>query len=233
MNVLQQLYQLQLLDSEWDEKSFRLKETNNNLGETDELIRARADIVETEGTLKELGSQMRTWEMDISTVNAKLKQNQDRLYSGRVKSPKELSNLHEEAAALRRRIAELEDGQLELMIEIEEAEAELAERQARSHQIEANWHKDQANLLAEKEEMEFDLAELEEKRGIIRPRIRGMELAEYDSLRARLGGIGVALLKRGNCQICGVNVPTGMALSVERGEGMHYCPVCNRLLYGG
>ena len=233
MSVARQLYRLQLLDSEWDEKSHRLAEVNDSLGETDDLIRAREAVVEIEEGLKGLRSRTRAVELDTASVNAKLTKNQDRLYSGRVRNPKELSNLQEEAAALRRRIAELEDGQLELMIEIEEEEAELAERRARLRQIEVNWGQDQAALQTEKEELEFRLLELEEERKEMRAQIGPADLAEYDDLRVRYDGVAVVLLKRGICQTCGVDVPTGVARAVERGEGMHYCPVCNRLLFGG
>jgi predicted nucleic acid-binding Zn-ribbon protein len=119
------------------------------------------------------------------------------------------------------------------MISVEEAEAELAERQARLRQIETNWRNDQASLQAEKAELEQRLAALGEERDGIRARIGAADLALYDDLRQRQAGTAVARLKRGICQACGVDVPTSMARAVERGEGIHYCPICNRLLFGG
>jgi len=233
MSVVRQLYRLQLLDTEWNEKGYRLEEVRTSLGETDDLIRARADEAETTEYLGKLRAQNRALELEIAGVNAKLKQNQDRLYGGKVRNPKELSSLQEEAAALRRRRADLEDDQLELLIEIEEEEAELAERQARLRQIETQWRESQAALETEKEALELRLLELEEERGDMRAQIGRGDLAEYDDLRRRLSGRAVALLKRGMCQACHVDVPTGVARLVERGEGVHHCPVCNRLLFAG
>jgi len=233
MSVVRQLYQLQLLDSEWDGKTAQLAEVNDGLGETDELIQAREAVAETTVGVKQLRSRLRALELDVAAVSAKLKQNQERLYGGRVRNPKELSGLQEEAGALRRRGSELEDQQLELMIELEEHEAELAERQARLRQIEANWQEDQARLKAEKEQLEFRLAELEEERAEKRSPVGRAVLADYDDLRARGGGTAVARLKGGICQVCGVDVPVSMANAVERGAGVHYCPVCGRLLFGG
>jgi len=233
MSVLSQLYQLQLLDSEWQEKSRRLAEVEEQLGESRELIQAREAVVEAEETVAKLQTSLRALELEIGGVSDKLKQNQDRLYSGKVRNPKELTGLHDEAAALRRRRSELEDQELELMIEIEDNEAELSERQARLRQIEAGWHQDQDALRAEKLQLEASLAELEENCGATRAKIDAQTLAEYDDLRDRFGGVAVARLKRGICQACGVDVPTSVARSVERGEGKHYCTVCSRLLYGG
>ena len=233
MSALRQLYQLQLVDSEHQDKSGQLAMVNEGLGESDEVIRAQEAVAETEAVLHDLRAQLRALELEIAGVNAKLKQNQDRLYSGRVRNPKELSNLQEEAAALRRRRSELEDGQLELMISIEESEAELAERLARSGQIEASWHTEQTRLQAEKAELELRLGELEEERDGKRARIEARDLALYDGMLARLGGTAVVRLRKGICQACGVDVPTSMARAVERGDGVHECPICGRLLFGG
>jgi predicted nucleic acid-binding Zn-ribbon protein len=233
VSVVRELYQLQLIDSEREEKSRRLSEVEASLGKTGDVVRAQEDVIQTQDNLDQLRIQMRDLELEIASLNAKLKKNQERLYSGRVRNPKELSNLQEEAAALRRRRSELEDDQLELMIAIEEDEAELAERQARLNQIEASWREEQATLSAEEERLELRLAELEEQRQGKRARIGPGDVALYDDLHNRLGGTGVALLKRGICQVCGVDVPTGVAQAVERGEDLHYCTTCNRLLYGG
>jgi predicted nucleic acid-binding Zn-ribbon protein len=233
MSGAARLYQLQLVDSERDDARNRLAEVEASLGETGDLRRAREAVSETDEGLKRLRSQLRALDLDVSAVSAKLKKNQERLYSGRVRNPKELASLQDEARALRRRMAELEDEQLELMIAIEQEEAELAERQARLRQIEAAWRQDQADLQAEKERLEQKLTELEEERGQMRAGLRAANLDEYDELRRRYGGIGVALLKGGICQMCGVDVPTQVARAVERGEGVRHCPVCNRLLASG
>ena len=233
MSVLRQLYQLQLVDSEHQDKSRQLAMVNDGLGESDEVIRAQNAVVETETSLGRLMAQMRALEIEIAGVNAKLKQNQDRLYSGRVRNPKELSGLHEEAGALRRRRSELEDGQLDLMISVEETEAELAERQARFNQIETTWRDGQASLQADKEALELRMLELEEQRDGMRARIGASDLGRYDSMRQRLGGTAVVRLKKGICTACGVDVPTSLARTVERGDGMHDCPICGRLLFGG
>jgi predicted nucleic acid-binding Zn-ribbon protein len=232
MSAVRDLYQLQLVDSERDEKRQRLADVEAGLGESDDVARAQDAVAETEQGLDQLRIQLRDLELEISSLNAKLKQNQDRLYSGRVRNPKELSNLQEEAAALRRRRSELEDDQLELMIAIEEDEAELAERQARLLQIETAWREEQANLQAEKERLEADLAELDANVTRRRSKFGAADLDLYDDLRDNLGGVGIALLKRGICQVCGTDVPTGVARAVERGEGSYYCPTCNRLLSG-
>jgi predicted nucleic acid-binding Zn-ribbon protein len=150
-----------------------------------------------------------------------------------VRNPKELAGLQDEAFSLRRRKEELEDEQLLLLIGIEEQEAELAECEARLRQIEAAWRQDQAALEMEKGELEQRLAELEAERAEQRAAIGAADLELYDDLRQRYGGLAIVQVRRGICQTCGVDVPTSVARAVERGEGPYFCPVCNRLMYGG
>ncbi len=234
MSVLRQLYQLQLLDNEWDQTTDRLEQVKRRLGETGDVDRAQRAVEESAIEAGELRRSLHALELEVGGLAAKLAANQERLYGGKVRNPKELSSLQDEAASLRRRQSELEDDQLELMIAVEEGEAELAERQARLRQIEAHWHQEQSELQSERDRLELHKAELEQERADLRGRIGAAQLATYEDLRARTGGSPIAHLKNGICQSCGVDVPTGVAREVERGIGQHDCPICGRLLlYGG
>ena len=233
MSVIGQLYQLQRVDLEREEKSSHLAEVGASLGETEDLQQARQMVTEMEAKLDGLRKQVRELELEVGGIEDKLKHNQDRLYSGQVRNPKELKSLQEEAAALRRHRSQLEDRELELMIAIEGGEAELAERQARLCQIEDSWRTDQAGMFTERDRLQQRLADLEEQSSGMRGDLGRKDLAFYDDLQGRLGGKGIALLKDGLCQGCWVDVPMTVARAVERGQGLNYCPICDRLLYGG
>jgi uncharacterized protein len=227
-----QLYRLQQIDSEWDEKSERLAEIEQSLGLSDEVAEARESAAEADRQWKESRAKMRALELEVASIDAKLKANQERMYGGKVRNPKELSGLSDEAKSLKRRMAELEDEELELMLLAETRERESSQRGARMRQVEAQWQEQHAVLLAEKEGLEAHLHEIDELRSEVRSRIGRMDLATYDDLRVRLGGVAVALLKHGMCQVCGVDLPTAEAQAVERGAA-HFCPVCSRLLCSG
>jgi len=227
-----QLYRLQQIDSEGDEKSERLAEIEQRLGVSSEVAAAREGAAESERVLRETQARMRALELEVGSLEAKLKANQERMYGGKVRNPKELSGLSDEAKALKRHRSALEDAQLELMVLAESQEAESQEREALLRQVEARWSEQHAALLAEKEGLVARLGEIDELRSEVRSRIGRAELAMYDELRSRVGGVAVALLRHGMCQVCGVDLPTAEVLAVERGA-THFCPVCSRLLYGG
>ncbi len=233
MSVIGQMYRLQVVDAEWDEVSGRLAEAQASLGETEELRQARQQVADIQDRLGQFQKQMRELELETGGLDAKLKANQERLYGGRVRNPKELSGLQDEAAALRRRCSDLEDRQLDLMMTLESGEAELAESQARLRQVEEEWQAEQARLRAVEERLKEHLVDLEEQRAGMRDQISPADLALYDELRSRLGNNSIAALHSGICQVCGVDVPATMVRAVERNQGLNYCPICNRLLYAG
>src|SRR4030065_491934 len=139
MSVVWYFYQLERVDLEREEKNRHLAGVEPRLGETEDLKQARQMVTEVEAKLDGLRKQVRELELEVGGIEEKLKHNQDRLYSGQVRNPKELKSLQEEAAALRRHRSQLEDGELELMIAIEGGEAELAERQGPTRASEAAW----------------------------------------------------------------------------------------------
>lgn len=233
MSVASQLYRLQLIDTEIAEKEQQLEEVTQRLGVSDQVIQARATIDEADKVLVQTRSQMRALDLEIGGLTDRLKANEERATRGKGLGARESKGLEDEANSLRRRRSELEDRQLELMFAVEDQEKDKADRQAQLRQVELSWQEEQAVTAAEKEQLEARLAELQELRAAIRARVPKVDLVQYDELRDSLGGIAVALLKRGICQVCGVDVPTREALAVQRGEGVHFCPVCNRMLYGG
>jgi predicted nucleic acid-binding Zn-ribbon protein len=193
---------------------------------------ARRAVEETERELARLRAEQRDQELEIRSVRAKLKQNQDRLYSGRVRNPKELSNLQDEATALRRRLDALEESQLELMIDRDDQQALLDGRREHLETLESAWREEQSGLVVEQQELVAELATLQKMRENQAATIGWEALDVYEDLRARLGGVAVALVKEEVCQACGVAMSFSRAKRVYDGQELVQCGACNRLLFG-
>ncbi len=230
MNRAQVLYRLQVVELGFAEHGHRLAEVENRLGETEELRQARHTLEERKKELAAWRKKLRAFELEAKSLVAKISSTEDRLYSGRVRNPKELSNLEEEVKYLRRKKNKLEDEMLEAMVEIEEGEAEVARLSEELSQIEKSWHQDQARLSSEKEELKTSLSQLENEGAALRQTIGADDLALYDELCHRKGGRGVALLQGGVCQGCGVTLPTGKAQQIAQGETLSTCGSCGRIL---
>ncbi len=232
MKQIQCLYELQKTDSSLDTKRQRLDVVLASLGETDALQAARRAVRDAEAELARLQAEQRGLDLEIRGQRDKLQQNQDRLYGGRVRNPKELSSLQDEAAALRRRLDVLEEKQLELMIGTEDQQASLEEQRAQREAVESAWQAEQARLREERDLLQADLAELQQLREEQVAQLDWDALDLYDELRAQLGGDAVALMRDGVCEACGVAMSVSRAQRVYQGQELVQCGACNRLLFG-
>lgn len=230
MSQLQQLYQLQQIDTEYRQKKQRLTEVLRAQKETDALLaaRRRADAAETE--LHSWQATRKTLNQELEALNAKAKRSEQRLYSGNVKNPKELSDLQQEIQALGRRRSGLEDEVLEAMIHIEEAEAERETAAAALAEIDAHWRAAQVSLKAEQNELALRLHALTETRKTQAALILPANLSTYTLLLQRMNGLAVAELKQNMCQGCRLTVSAQTVRHANEGQ-LVTCGTCGRILF--
>ncbi len=231
MNKAEKLYRLQNIDLEIDERSRRLKEVKASLEGNEELQLVRQALRDGEKKLSRQRTKLRDRELEMRSLAQKIASVEDRLYSGRIKNPKELANLQGEVQYLKRREGEFEDQVLETMIEVEESEASVTEQRERLARLEEDWQEAQARLSAEQSELENRLSQLKAKRTKLRKTIEAGDLALYEDLRRRRGGRAVALLEGELCQACRVTLPLSKVQQARRGEVLTLCGSCERILY--
>ncbi len=223
------LFRLQCLDSERDEKQQRLAEVEAALGESEALRHARQALENAEALVRERTLRQRDLELQIAGLADKTSRSEQRLYSGKVKNPKELEDLQAEVASLRRRRQQLEDELLETMIEREEAETERDRARAHLERTEALWKTQQIDLKAERESLHAALAELEGARSALLPGIEAAVLSAYRTLRRRKGGLAVVQLRDGACGGCGVSVSSHLEWQLRQ-DTLTYCDNCERII---
>ena len=119
MGVIKQLYQLQEVDLEIESSEQALAQIARQLGESQAVVRAQTKLKSEQQQLEELGRQQHSAEWEIDDLVNKLTAAEEKLYSGRIKDPKELTNLQHEVTGLRARRSHLEDNALEMMDQVE------------------------------------------------------------------------------------------------------------------
>jgi predicted nucleic acid-binding Zn-ribbon protein len=223
------LYRLQGLDSEGDKKRRRLAEVEAALRESEALRRARQAVENAHERVRKWALRQRDLDLEVQGLADKISRDEQRLYSGVIKNPKELEDLQAEVAALKRRRQDLEDDLLEAMIEREEAEAAQAEAQERLDQTHADWSTQQANLIGERDVLQGELAQIEQARKALLPGIDPGDLAAYESLRRRKGGMAVVPLLGGTCGGCGVAIAPSLEWQLRQGMLVN-CSNCERII---
>lgn len=226
----QALYQLQDVEVTMARKRKRLGEITKLLGDSQAVQAAQATLQAAEARLKPLKTRQRDLELQLQSTRQKHKATEERLYSGAVRNPKELQDMQQEIVALKKRDAELQDQELEVMVAIDEAQAEVSAAQAHLERVNAQLAEQHGELVAEKLALERDLSQLEDQRQRISRTIQPEHLKLYTSLKPSKGGHPVASLKGTHCSACGIEQTSVVVKAVKSGEPFTYCTNCRRIL---
>ena len=229
MTQIHQLYQLQKLDTQIDEKKKRLGAVLNAQKEPESLLTIRKRVEAANVELKKWQTQHKDLTLEVGSVNTKAKNSENRLYSGKVTNPKELKDLQQEIDALNRRKAVLEDAVLEALVMIEEVQAEKTAADEALETAVAQWETQSAHLKTEQNELALSLHKLMQTRKTKAAAIDAPSLKEYEQLRQQRHGLAVAGLRVNMCLGCRTTVSANKVKEVNEGRKV-YCGGCGRLL---
>jgi hypothetical protein len=229
MSQVQQLYLLQQIDMEIREKKHRLGEVLRAQKETEALLTAKGRMETAVTTLQTWQNQQNNLNLELQNLKNKAKSAEQRLYSGNVKNPKELSDLQSSIESLGRQRAALEDELLEAMIIIEDAESEKAAADEDLQSIKAEWDQAQAALKKEQNELALRVHALTGQRKTRLEQVTAESLAEYEAISRKANGLAVVKIKNSLCTGCRLNVTTQKEKDAREGKKV-YCANCGRIL---
>lgn len=229
MGAAQLLHALQSTDISIESIRHRLVEIEASLGESERLFQARAAFEAAQDAVKHTQTRLRELELETKSLNEKIAQVNQRLYSGMIHNPKELKSMEADLHQWQRMGGSLEDQSLEGMLKLDEERAALVIQEQAFNEVKAVWEQSQGTILKEKSELLANLAELENRRQQQVAGIPQAHLAAYERLHQRLGH-AVALLQGNGCSGCGMTLPTGQAQQVRMSQDLTFCPNCQRIL---
>ncbi|MCX6025498.1 MAG: hypothetical protein NTY23_04430 [Chloroflexi bacterium] len=233
MSRVSNLFRLQSLDLELDRARTRLAAIEALLAVSPEVDAARQRESVARAARQDAHRALAKAEGEVGSQQSKFRETERRLYSGEVHSPKELKDLENEAASLKRFLGVLEDRQLQAMLAQDEAErdqatarAALDVAQATRGQQEGELHQERAGLAATVERLQ---AQREAAVTLITPE----DQETYDTLRRTRRGTAVARLDGSTCGRCGVAPSQARIDAARTGEEIVLCGNCGRILYTG
>lgn len=197
-----------------------------------ELIRLERRGTEVGAARAELAGSQQRLEDEIATLTDKAAQHDKTLYGGTIGNPRELQALQDEIAALKRRISQLEDQELEVMEQIEPLDADLAQLSGERTALDERGVQLRAQIAEDEVAIDAELASVRAERDALATGVEPALLAEYEQLRPRAGGVAIARLVNGSCGGCHLGLS---AVEVDRikklppDEPVH-CEECGRLL---
>ena len=229
MGVAKQFYQLQEVELEIESNEEALARIASQLGESQAVVRTQTKLKSEQQQLEELGRQQHSAEWEIEDLVNKLTTAEEKLYSGRIKDSKELTNLQHEVDGLRVRRNHLEDKALEIMDRVELSTASVATLSNKLKTLETDWHSQQQQLSTNMEQLETLLSDLKHKRQLLSANIDPQAIEFYQELKKQKRG-AVAKVEQGICCGCRISLPT-TELQRARSDSLVQCSSCGRILF--
>ena len=225
------LYRLQLVDSRMDEIRARLEEIRQILENDQEMRRAKKQVSETESTLQLAQHSLKQAEAEVKKQKIKIEQSEAKLYSGNVKNPKELQDLQNEVAALKRHKETLEDRQLEAMLEEETTEQTHQAAIEKMERVKVRLADQNQTLTTEQSTLNKDLERLNAERDAALSPLDPSLLIVYEQLRNDKRGLAIAAVSDGACAACGTTLTPAQLQSARSTAKLTKCTTCGRILY--
>jgi len=230
MSTAADLFALQELDLARDRVLARLQEIEAALSETTELAAAKEDLDDKSATAESLRRRLAELEMDVEEVSGKASEVEAKLYSGKVASPKELSDLAADLKMIRALKSKREDVLLAHLEEVESADAARAASASAYAAIAAEWKEHHEDLLREEELLRPEAANLAARIDTAKAGIDGRAFSLYKLLRDHKGGLAAARVERGMCQGCRITLPAAILQRARTSSSFVQCVSCERIL---
>lgn len=224
---------------EIDSRVLQLRHRRNSLPQLAELAKLadeRDEVLnrsrDAQIVVEDLEVDAAKAESDVEQVRVRRERDRKRVDEGLVSNPKDLTRLTYELESLERRVATLEDEQLEIMEKLEEARAALEQVTQELTAFDQRVADLEAERDAEWAEIDTQLKAVEITRG---PAVEGMPenlMALYDRLREQKAGLGAALLTRRECGGCRLTLDHD-AIEEARAaapDDVVRCEECSRIL---
>ncbi len=226
------LYRLQQTDSQIDRAQVHLQAIQKTLEDNTELLMSKERANLTEAIYKSADRDLKQAEGEAQRQRIKIEQTEADLYRGKGHNPKELLDLQNDVAALKRHLVTLEDIQLEAMLASEESLSAYQGAQtdllgAQNHSAEQN-----QGLHEQQNALQKELEKLFAERSAVAGPIPSDALRFYDQLRQERRGLAVAVISENSCSACGSGLSAAQMQSSRASGQMALCPSCGRILYG-
>lgn len=238
MSDVSQADLLRLLDLQNEDTAIaRLNERRDSLPETARLAQLRTDLDELTNDIAiatkqddETGREQHRLEGEIELLEEQTAKEEQRLLSGAVSNPKELSALQAKTAELKNRRSVLEDQLIEVMVAKEKTTATLADLTTEHSTNVAEADKLETTVGGLTSDIDAELKQHSDGRAQIQSTIPDDLLALYEKIKSQKHGVGAAALVGGTCQGCHTKLPAVELERVRSEGGLQRCDNCRRIL---
>ncbi|MGI6113305.1 MAG: zinc ribbon domain-containing protein [Mahellales bacterium] len=233
MEQLMTLWQYQEQDLYMD----KLQHQKKSLPLRNKLIRLRDIIFEQQTLLHKINDDLEKkrhifneLNMEYEKLVENLKADHEKLYSGDVKSAKQLEQLRKNAEEYREKVKAKEERLLKLDEEIDKLNTTLADLRVKSTKARKEYKELKSAYDAELEIIKSSLDNAKKQKTELESRLDADLLKKYKNLRKDKQTV-IAELIGDKCSGCNMSLPSMVAKQVKDGEKIVECENCGRILF--
>ena len=221
-----------------------LQETDQQLAMRRRAYRQLVEELESEGGIPDLKSALeraRVRELELkveaarneseaASLRDRVKQLEERLYSGSITNVRELTAVETEHNTARRELARVDEAIGPSKLAAEEAAQAHERLKGELDEREKTWATRRKELLKERSRIGAEYKKIGAVRESATDGIPAPDLEIYNALLPRMNGVAVVRVDRGVCQGCRVRLPVGEISRMQSAEGLVNCSSCGRIL---
>lgn len=231
----QTLLDLQARDSTLAQLAHR-RSSLPELARIEELTAQASELdgqrIEVETEVSDLTRAQSKADAEVEQVKTRRTRDEERMSSGAITNPKDLESLQHELGALERRISTLEDEELEVMEQLENAQKRLAAVTADLDAVRVDLEQVIAARDAAVEAIDAEVATVSREREEIAGQVPDDLLELYAKVRDQYGGLAAAALRSRRCEGCRLELNGAdlREIATKPENEVLRCPECSRIL---
>lgn len=227
---LEMLEQLQEIDNSIDGRKAEQAEQQSGISTLQATVAALHEVlVEQQEKMSDLRREKADREAALHAEQENIRRSEANMKE--IRTNKEFQAVGREITAARKQVSEIEEQLLQLEAGIEELQAAIA---AKKDELDAA----EAAMASGVSEMQAVIAEIQTavdaalaSREALLKSLGSNLVRRYTQLREQRRGLALAIARDGSCMGCNMNLPPQLYNMLFKGEEIHFCPHCQRILF--
>lgn len=225
------LLNLQQIDNEIGRLTRQIEQLTASIGDQMKVKAADYAIKQAEQTLRAHQSEQREREFELATIETRIKDHEQRLYSGKG-SPRDLQALQRDIEHDKERRGAAEEAALSAMDAVEQARAEVDRIKQAVERVLRESSSDKQQFVSARAQAQSQLDRKNEERSRVEAGLPPPAMSTYERLRQRMpDGVAVAEVVQGRCEGCRTSLPSAEVQRAKHAETPVQCSACQRILY--
>lgn len=228
---LKALYDLQVIDNQMAAAKKALAALDYGASLKQGMTQTQTILDKRTATLQASETEFKDNDLKLKSCETKKKDFEKRLYDGKVTSPKELTGIQQEIEMLKKNCRTYDERILELYDIIEQQKKSVAEADERLGQFKSRYEQVASQQKAKSQALQAEISRLTTEREELVKTIPEQPLKRYESIRARAGGVGIALVEDNRCGACHTSLTAYIQRVLREDKEYQFCESCGRFLY--